>query len=559
MAYLYSQLINRKNKKYTHTNMIAFYRPLLVLSILPLLPCQDCGGTIKPPTNTISSPDYPSNYPNRLDCKWKISVEESSRIQLWIRDFQFEQDDDNLCHDDYLEMRDGGDGEADQVFLSCAESLVKFRAENNGAAYFNSSGNMFYLRMVTNRRVRRRGFLATYISIPESATTTEPIVRSTSLDAHSTHLKRTTEGRTSTPQGLIVSPTTAYALFSIWSTNSTSTSPDTTVPTDLSTNVPPTITATDSSSSPPTSILLVVVPTVSLVLLLVCLCATGLVIHTRRSSGKSNTSSNDSSCHNVGTNPVRTVEEQFEPYNKTLYYTNESYHVSPQGTYPPPYQSIKGEDDLTSAQMNVRILPGEEVIGDVAYESFDGEEKRESDYTANAGHVANIAYENYGREKIVDTGDYTANVGEATNIAYESYDTKEIADNGGYMPNTVAVTNFAYESYDGEEIAGNGDFTANVGEVSNIAYESHDGQGKAENDDNVFNEGETSNVVYESYDGQVNSRNSDDTENGGEVSNVAYESYDGENNVTYDTDEDSMRYEAIDDSQSVDDDYSKIT
>ncbi|KAJ8018034.1 Deleted in malignant brain tumors 1 protein [Holothuria leucospilota] len=542
--------------------MMFFYRPLAALSILPLLLCQECGDTITAPTYNLSSPNYPENYPSLLQCKWKISVEKSSRIHLWFTDFEFETKGFFSCND-YLRMWDGGDDNADRVFKSCAKSLDDFKAENKGTASFNSSRNMFYLWMTTNLFDNKRGFSATYISIPEPATATETVVGST--DAQSTLLELTTSDRTSSPQSLIVSTITPFAVFSsialdpVTAVSENISDPSTIRPTNRSTTLSMSsdIPSLEPNENPPSSKLLVVVPTVSLVLLLVCLCVTGLFIHTRRSNGKSNTSSNDSSCHDVGTNPVRTVEEQCEPYSNTLYYTNESFHASPQGTYPPPYQSIKGEGDFRSAHMNVRILPGEEIIGDVAYESFDEEEKRNSDYTANAGHIANIAYESYGGEKIVDNGDYTANVGEAANIAYESYDTEEIADNGGYIPNTVEVTNIAYESYDGEEIADNGSYTANVGEVSNIVYESHDGQGKSKNDDNVFNEDKTSNVVHESNDRQENSGNRNDTAIG-EVSNVAYESFDGENNVTYDTDEDSMGYEAIDDSQTVDDDYSKI-
>ncbi|KAJ8017482.1 hypothetical protein HOLleu_45083 [Holothuria leucospilota] len=254
-------------------------------------------------------------------------------------------------------------------------------------------------------------------------------------------------------------------------------------------------------------------------------------ISRRSSRGKTKTSQNNHSIHGVGTSSVRTIKEQSKLYSTTLYYNNESFHASPQGMYSPPYQSKNDADDMRSSRKNTRILPSEGAIGDVAYESCDGEEKRNCDYTENAGEVMNIAYETYNEEKIVNNGDYASNVGEVGNTAYESYDGQENDDNGDYM--------------------------ASIGEVSNIVYQSYDGQGKVQNNDKVLHEGETSNVVYESYDRQENSGNSDDTANE-EVSNVAYESYDGENNVTYDTDEDSKRYEAIDDSQSFDEFNLKI-
>jgi len=52
----------------------------------------DCHGTITNQSNgTISSPGYPSNYPNRRFCTWGITVEEGMQIELSFTMMDIEQ------------------------------------------------------------------------------------------------------------------------------------------------------------------------------------------------------------------------------------------------------------------------------------------------------------------------------------------------------------------------------------------------------------------------------------------------------------------------------------
>ena len=49
--------------------------------------CVACGGLITATSGYISSPRYPNNYANNLDCEWHINVPEGKRIKIDFIDF----------------------------------------------------------------------------------------------------------------------------------------------------------------------------------------------------------------------------------------------------------------------------------------------------------------------------------------------------------------------------------------------------------------------------------------------------------------------------------------
>lgn len=61
-----------------------------------------CGGTFTNLTGVITSPKYPSNYPNRADCVYLIQQPEGLRITLTFQDFQLQEGSN--CVFDYLEV-----------------------------------------------------------------------------------------------------------------------------------------------------------------------------------------------------------------------------------------------------------------------------------------------------------------------------------------------------------------------------------------------------------------------------------------------------------------------
>ena len=74
------------------THFVILFIPFFLLVIPPVDPCNgtlEINGTLFPSGN-ISSPNYPSNYPNFADCRWIIQAEEGKVVILTILDFDTE-------------------------------------------------------------------------------------------------------------------------------------------------------------------------------------------------------------------------------------------------------------------------------------------------------------------------------------------------------------------------------------------------------------------------------------------------------------------------------------
>ncbi|MGH0159306.1 UNVERIFIED_CONTAM: hypothetical protein FKN15_040677, partial [Acipenser sinensis] len=67
----------------------------------------DCGEVYTAPTGTLTSPNYPNNYPNSRQCIYRIVVETNRQIMLNFTDFILEQTYPS-CSFDHIEIRDGG-------------------------------------------------------------------------------------------------------------------------------------------------------------------------------------------------------------------------------------------------------------------------------------------------------------------------------------------------------------------------------------------------------------------------------------------------------------------
>lgn len=55
-----------------------------------------CGGTLRGTAGSITSPGYPAEYDNNLDCTWSILAEPSDTIALVFSDFLLEDKYDFL-------------------------------------------------------------------------------------------------------------------------------------------------------------------------------------------------------------------------------------------------------------------------------------------------------------------------------------------------------------------------------------------------------------------------------------------------------------------------------
>lgn len=55
-----------------------------------------CGGTLRGTAGSITSPGYPAEYDNNLDCTWSILAEPGDTIALVFNDFLLEDKYDFL-------------------------------------------------------------------------------------------------------------------------------------------------------------------------------------------------------------------------------------------------------------------------------------------------------------------------------------------------------------------------------------------------------------------------------------------------------------------------------
>lgn len=72
-----------------------------------------CNRTIHMDSGVIESPNFPSDYPNNLDCAWTIVVSKGNRINMQFSHFFLENDNlfhnetsEHICKYDYIEVYD---------------------------------------------------------------------------------------------------------------------------------------------------------------------------------------------------------------------------------------------------------------------------------------------------------------------------------------------------------------------------------------------------------------------------------------------------------------------
>ncbi|XP_016093659.1 cubilin [Sinocyclocheilus grahami] len=115
-----------------------------------------CGGLIElndgDPPGYITSPNYPSNYPQNIDCVWIITVPNGEAVQLDFED-EFYIEAHTGCMYDYLEIRDGPTSDAVLMGRLCG---------NTRPSTQHSSGTTMYIRFRTDGSVTHIGFKAKY-------------------------------------------------------------------------------------------------------------------------------------------------------------------------------------------------------------------------------------------------------------------------------------------------------------------------------------------------------------------------------------------------------------
>ncbi|XP_069481458.1 embryonic protein UVS.2-like [Ambystoma mexicanum] len=110
-----------------------------------------CGGSYLSAPGTITSPNYPSNYPPGRDCTYIIMAPVGYKISLVCSDFHLENDVN--CMYDYLSIFDGPDYYAKRIGSYCGSSLFP---------PVRSTGNSLLLQFHSDGGVQFAGFQVSY-------------------------------------------------------------------------------------------------------------------------------------------------------------------------------------------------------------------------------------------------------------------------------------------------------------------------------------------------------------------------------------------------------------
>ena len=99
------------------------------------LPFQYCGGTYSNITGIITSPYFPSQYPNNTDCHYKIVQPIGTYIKLNITYMDIETwPGSETCQTntgDYLEVRDGSSDDSPLIGQFCGNAKIATTSTSN--------------------------------------------------------------------------------------------------------------------------------------------------------------------------------------------------------------------------------------------------------------------------------------------------------------------------------------------------------------------------------------------------------------------------------------------
>ena len=106
-------------------------------------------------SGTITSPNFPSPYPNNINCMWKITVNDGPRVKLTFKNLILQSSPD--CTKDYVQLRNGLTASGDIIGTYCS-SVPQPRI---------SSGKSMWVKFHSDESVKDLGFEARYESTTE--------------------------------------------------------------------------------------------------------------------------------------------------------------------------------------------------------------------------------------------------------------------------------------------------------------------------------------------------------------------------------------------------------
>lgn len=114
----------------------------------------ECTGKLTAPYGSFTSPNYPKNYDNKLNCSWLIEVPESHVIELKFDDVDLYKD--FKCQN-YIKVFDGNSSLAPNLTHLCGS-----QKPNNT---IKSSTNQLFVEFRSGTYFTGKGFKITYITV----------------------------------------------------------------------------------------------------------------------------------------------------------------------------------------------------------------------------------------------------------------------------------------------------------------------------------------------------------------------------------------------------------
>ncbi|XP_040449627.1 cubilin isoform X3 [Falco naumanni] len=108
-----------------------------------------CSYNYSTETGVLTSPNYPNNYPVRIECIYTITVGINRKIVLRFTNFSLERS--NICRNDHVEIRDGGYETSPYLGKYCGTDLPPV---------IISHGNKLWIKFVSDVFFTGRGFSA---------------------------------------------------------------------------------------------------------------------------------------------------------------------------------------------------------------------------------------------------------------------------------------------------------------------------------------------------------------------------------------------------------------
>jgi len=117
--------------------------PASVIPPPPEANAGKCGGIVKVPSKgskTITSPNYPKNYPRRADCVFTLIGAKGKNLKLQFLDMDIEKN--ARCFWDFIEIFEGGRN-GKNLSKICSKKLRTYKVKGRRATvYFHTDGSV---------------------------------------------------------------------------------------------------------------------------------------------------------------------------------------------------------------------------------------------------------------------------------------------------------------------------------------------------------------------------------------------------------------------------------